>query len=74
MAKIKKVKLDYRHDDHRWKHRATSIASNAAPTLLNKLCKIENITILVLLVLAQQINGIYSHGKYQVLLINGFAG
>lgn len=61
MAKIKKVKLDYRHDDHRWKHQCNTAITH--PESFNKLYKIEIIMVLVLLVLAQQINGIYSHGK-----------
>lgn len=56
---MKKVKLDYRYSvDHRGKQRSRSIAS-----FLKTMFKLENITILVLIVLAHQIHGIYSQGK-----------
>lgn len=60
MSKMKKVKLDYRHtDDHRWKQRSRPIAM-----FLKTMFKLEIITILVIIVLANQIHGIYSQGKH----------
>lgn len=57
--KMKKVKLDYRHtDNQRGKQRSRSIAT-FPPTMF----KLENTWILVLIVLAHQIHGIYSQGK-----------
>lgn len=57
---MKKVKLDYRHtDDHRWKQRSRPIAM-----FLKTMFKLEIITILVIIVLANQIHGIYSQGKH----------
>lgn len=58
---MKKVKLDYRHCvDHRWKQ----LQSRSFTVFLKTMLKLENITILVLIVLAHQINGIYSQGKH----------
>lgn len=60
---MKKVKLDYRQhsDDHRGKQRSRPIAA-----FLKTMFKLENVTILVLIVLAHQIHGIYSQGKNSV--------
>lgn len=56
---MKKVKLDYRYtDDHRGKQPSRPIAA-----ILKTMFKLENVTILVLLVLAHQIHGISSQGK-----------
>lgn len=56
---MKKVKLDYQYMDYqRGKQRSRSIA-----TYLQTMFKLENIMILVLIVLAHQIHGIYSQGK-----------
>lgn len=56
---MKKVKLDHRYtDNHRGKQRSRSIAA-----FLSTMIKLENITILVLIVLAHQIHGIHSQGK-----------
>ena len=58
---MKKVKLEYNRqhsDDHRGKQRSRPIAA-----LFNTMFKLENVTILVLIVLAHQIHGIYSQGK-----------
>lgn len=58
---MKKVKLDYNRqhsDDHREKQRSRPIAAHP-----NTMFKLENVTILVLIVLAHQIHGIYSQGK-----------
>lgn len=58
-ANMKKVKLDHRYaDNHRAKQRSRPIAA-----FLSTMFKLENITILVLIVLAHQIHGIYSQGK-----------
>lgn len=57
---MKKVKLDYRHSgDHRWKQ----LQSRSIIVFLKTMLKLENITFLVLIVLAHQIQGIYSQGK-----------
>lgn len=56
---MKKVKLDYRHTDKRSRTIATS---------LKTMFKIETVTILVLVVLAHQIHGIYSQGKREFRL------
>lgn len=54
---MKKVKLDYRQIyEHRLKRRSFAIH-------LNKMFKLENWAILLILVLAHEIQGIYSQGK-----------
>lgn len=61
---MKKVKLDYQYTDYqRGKQRSRSIA-----TYLQTMFKLENIMILVLIVLAHQIHGIYSQGKFEFVL------
>lgn len=61
---MKKVKLNHRQmDDRRGKQRSHSIA-----TFLQTMLKLENITVLVLIVLVHQIHGINSQSKFQIVL------
>ena len=68
---MKKVKLDHRQSDHRNNnHRGKQQLQQQQPTqqrpmigCFKTMLKLENITILVLIVLAHQIHGIHSQGK-----------
>lgn len=56
---MKKIKLDYRQIyEHRLKQRSQLFSMH-----LNKMFKIENWIILLIAVLAMEIQGIYSQGK-----------
>lgn len=59
--KLKKVKLDYRNE-YRWNKRLP---------LFNKMCAMTwcNVIVVILLVVSQHINGIYSQGKKHHLLL-----
>lgn len=63
---MKKVKLDYRQSGHRNNnHRGKHLQSQHRSSVkcFKTMLKLENITILVLIVLAHQIHGIHSQGK-----------
>lgn len=64
---MKKVKLDYRQSDHSNNiNRGMQLQSQQPPMIgcFKTMLKLENITILVLIVLAHQIHGIHSQGKH----------
>lgn len=72
---MKKVKLDYRQSDHSNNiNRGKQLQSQQPPMIgcFKTMLKLENITILVLIVLAHQIHGIHSQGKHINTQNSGF--